>query len=92
METFIAAFEKPPEEIVPDIDAVHGCQEGASSCRSMSSAAITCWWPGCDRAGDSVTPARKPWQNRHPGQTARNSRKITDQNDLGRVEGRCALP
>ena len=56
VESFIASTEDAPEELVLDFDctddAVHGCQEGRFStaimtttafCRSMSSAAISCW-------------------------------------------------
>jgi hypothetical protein len=64
VETFIAPFEKAPDELILDVDAtdipVHGAQEGkffhgftmtiTAFCRCMCSAVTSFWLRICDRA------------------------------------------
>jgi hypothetical protein len=60
VDLFLEAHERPPNQIILDLDAtddpLHGEQGGGSStvitiaaaiCRSTCFAAAICWWPSC---------------------------------------------
>jgi hypothetical protein len=92
---FLEAHKRAPEQIVLDLDAtddpIHGHQEGrfstvttiaTATCRSTSSAAGTCWRPGCAGPTSTAPPGRS---RRWRGSSPRCGR-------AGRVCGCCCAP